>query len=307
MDMQRLLEEVADDVRPLLGTGKVADYIPALARVPANQFGMAVACLDGQNACVGDAEVPFSIQSISKVFTLALVLRSHGPLVWDRVGREPSGTPFNSIVQLEHEAGVPRNPLINAGAIVVTDHMIGGSTSDQAIDGLLRFMRDRSSNEDVYIDLEVAQSESDSGSRNRSLAYFMSSFSNLRNPVESVLSAYFRQCALSLSCQQLAHAGLFLANNGRDPLGDNPVLSPEQCRRINAVMMTCGHYDGSGDFAFRVGLPGKSGVGGGILVIVPGQAAIAVWSPRLNRSGTSWTGAQALERFAARTGWSVFG
>ncbi len=307
MDMERLLQDVADDVRQSLGTGKVADYIPALAQVPPNQFGLAIACLDGRHASVGDADQPFSIQSISKVFTLAMVLSGRGPLVWDRVGREPSGTPFNSIVQLEHESGVPRNPLINAGAIVVTDHLIGGSSADDAVDRLVAFMRARSGSNSIGVDQQVARSESETGSRNRSLAHFMASFSNLRNPVETVLSAYFRQCALALSCRQLAQAGLFLANKGRDPQTDEMVVAPDQCRRINAVMMTCGHYDGSGDFAFRVGFPGKSGVGGGILAIVPGEASIAVWSPRLNRSGTSWTGSQALERLAARTGWSVFG
>ncbi len=305
--MNQLLREVFDDVRPSLGAGKVADYIPALARVPPNQFGIAIACLDGQHASVGDCDVPFSIQSISKVFTLAMVLNSRGPLVWDRVGREPSGTPFNSIVQLEHEAGIPRNPLINAGAIVVTDHLVGNGMPNDAVEALLAFMRARSGDAHVTFDAEVAQSESETGSRNRSLAHFMSSFGNLRNPVEDVLSAYFRQCALALSCQQLAQAGLFLANNGIDPSTGELVVTPEQCRRINAVMMTCGHYDGSGDFAFRVGFPGKSGVGGGILAIVPGEASIAVWSPRLNRSGTSWAGSQALERVAVRTGWSVFG
>ncbi len=307
MDMDQLLAEVADDVRPSLGTGRVADYIPALARVPPNQFGMAIACLDGQHAAIGDAQTPFSIQSISKVFTLAMVLKAQGPRVWDRVGREPSGTPFNSIVQLEHEAGIPRNPLINAGAIVVTDHLIGNRTADQTVDNVTAFMQARSGSADVSVDREVAQSESDTGSRNRSLAHFMAAFSNLKNPVEQVLSAYFRQCALALTCEQLAQAGLFLANGGRDPRTDEQVITAEQCRRINAVMLTCGHYDGSGDFAFRVGFPGKSGVGGGILAVVPRQAAIAVWSPRLNRSGTSWTGSQALERLAARTGWSVFG
>ena len=307
MDMGQLLHEVYDDVMPSLGTGKVADYIPALARVPPNQFGVAIACLDGQHASIGDCDVPFSIQSISKVFTLSMVLSTSGPRVWDHVGREPSGTPFNSIVQLEHEAGIPRNPLINAGAIVVTDHLVGDGTPDHAVDRLVTFMRARSGDDTVSIDGDVAHSESATGSRNRSLAHFMSSFSNLKNPVEDVLSAYFRQCALALTCEQLAQAGLFLANNGRDPRTEEMVLSPEQCRRINAVMMTCGHYDGSGDFAFRVGFPGKSGVGGGILAVVPGVASIAVWSPRLNRSGTSWTGSQALERLAVRTGWSVFG
>lgn len=306
MDAAEILAEVCAAIEPYRGSGRVADYIPALARVDPRRFGIAFADRSGvvHGAC--DCDEPFSIQSISKVFTLALALERVGAALWERVGREPSGSAFNSIVQLEHEHGIPRNPLINPGAMVVTDRMIGDRTADAAIDELLAMLREEAQDEGVRVDEEVAISESEHGARNRSLAWFMKSFGILDNAPETVLSAYFRHCALSMSCRQLARAALFLAFDGRDPETGKQVCSPVRARRINSVMMLCGHYDNSGEFAFRVGLPGKSGVGGGILAIVPGEGAVAVWSPGLNQAGTSEAGALALERLVERTGWSVF-
>ena len=307
MGLDKILKTVAESVEPHRGTGKVADYIPALANVDPQKFGMAVATRDGACHKIGDAEECFSIQSISKVFTFSLALQKVGDALWERVGREPSGTSFNSIVQLEHERGIPRNPLINAGAIVVTDHLIDNGDADATTEMLLGVLRDHAEDESIAIDMEVARSESETGARNRSLAHFMASFGNLDNDVETILSAYFRHCALALSCSQLARAALFLAFDGKDPVTGERIVTPQRCRRINAVMMTCGHYDNSGDFAFRIGLPGKSGVGGGVLVIAPGEGAIAVWSPGLNSAGTSSVGALALEALVEQTGWSVFG
>lgn len=307
MDLDSILKRVAEKVEPHRGSGKVADYIPALASVDPDKFGLAVATKDGRCHMIGDAEEGFSVQSISKVFTLSLALQKMGDALWHRVGREPSGSAFNSIVQLEHEKGIPRNPLINAGAIVVTDHLVENGDADAAINSLLGVLRDHAEDPSIDIDCEVARSESETGARNRSLAYFMASFGNLDNEVETVLSAYFRHCALSLSCSQLARAALFLAFDGEDPVTGERILTPQRCRRINAVMMSCGHYDNSGDFAFRIGLPGKSGVGGGVLAIAPGEGAVAVWSPGLNDAGTSTVGAIALEALMAETGWSVFG
>jgi glutaminase len=304
--MDDLLADVLKAMAPHRGTGKVADYIPALAAVDPNKFGIAFAGADGAVQGAGDCDEAFSIQSISKVFTLALALERVGVKLWERVGREPSGSAFNSIVQLETEHGIPRNPLINPGAIVVTDHLIGARGADDAIDALLGLLRAPAGNEGVAIDAVVALSESETGARNRSLAWFMKNFGNLSNEVETVLGAYFRQCAVAMSCRQLARAGLFLAFDGRDPASGRDVCPWHRARRINSVMMLCGHYDNSGEFAFRVGLPGKSGVGGGILAIAPGHGAIAVWSPGLNDSGTSAAGAAALEELVDRTGWSVF-
>ncbi|WP_432768885.1 MAG: glutaminase [Sphingopyxis sp.] len=305
-DLARCLAEAYAVALPHRRDGKVADYIPALAAVDPMQFGMALALPDGTLHVEGDADTPFSIQSVSKVFTLALALRRIGSDLWTSVGREPSGSAFNSVVQLESEQGIPRNPLINAGAIATTDRLIDGRDGDAVADEILAFMRARAGDPGVEIDLDVAASEARTGARNRSLAYFMDAFGNLRHPVETVVGVYFRQCAIAMSCRQLARAGLFLAMEGRDPLTGEQLVDPHRARRINAIMMLCGHYDNSGEFAFRVGLPGKSGVGGGILCIAPGQGAIAVWSPGLNEAGTSLAGAIALEHFAYAAGWSVF-
>lgn len=307
MDWQAIKARIEAAVEPHIGSGTVADYIPALARVDPRKFGMAIVLGNGEMITLGDSHEAFSIQSISKVFTLSMALRRYGEDVWSRVGREPSGSAFNSIVQLENEKGVPRNPLINAGAIAVTDMLVAASNRDAMIDELLARFHRLSGDDTIGIDEEVAQSESATGSRNRALAHFMAAFGNMANPVEDALHAYFRQCAVRMSCRQLARAALFLAFDGCDPINREQLVSREYCRRINAVMMSCGHYDNSGDFAYRIGLPGKSGVGGGILCIAPGHGAIAVWSPGLNASGTSMVGAIALEELVEATGWSVFG
>ncbi|MDK2757990.1 MAG: glutaminase [Blastomonas fulva] len=307
MDWQAITARIEAAVAPHIGTGKVADYIPALARVDPARFGMAIVQGNGEMITLGDSHEPFSIQSISKVFTLSMALRHYGEEVWNRVGREPSGSAFNSIVQLENEKGIPRNPLINAGAIVVTDMLVAASNRDAMVQELLARFHRLSGDDTIGIDEEVAESESATGSRNRALAHFMAAFGNMANPVEDALHAYFRQCAVRMSCRQLARAALFLAYDGCDPINREQLVTRENCRRINAVMMSCGHYDNSGDFAYRIGLPGKSGVGGGILCIAPGHGAIAVWSPGLNASGTSMVGAIALEELVEATGWSVFG
>ncbi len=305
-DLDEVVRIVAHEMSAHLGEGRVADYIPALARVDPRQFGISIVTTDGRVASAGDAKTPFSVQSVSKVFTLALAINRLDEALWNRVGREPSGSRFNSIVQLEQEKGIPRNPFINAGALVVTDAVIAGGKPSEAITDIAGFMRRLAMDEDVSIDPEVAASEADTGFRNASLAYFLRSFDNLQSPVEEVLEVYFNQCALRMTCRQLARAGLFLAQDGLDPLNQIQVTSPQRTRRINAIMMTCGHYDASGDFAFKVGLPGKSGVGGGILAIAPRRASIAVWSPGLCEAGNSLVGAMALQRLAALTGWSVF-
>ena len=305
-DLSEIVATIGRDMRDHLGGGKVADYIPALARVDARRFGMSVITTDGETAETGDAWVPFSIQSIAKVFTLTMALERLGDDLWKRVGREPSGSRFNSIVQLEHEHGIPRNPFINAGAIVVTDALLAGRAPAEGIIEIRDFMRQRADVETIDIDAEVASSEAATGFRNHSLANFMRGFGNLDSPVDDVLKVYFSQCSLRITCRQLARAGLFLAGAGTDPISKSVITTSKRARRIAAVMMTCGHYDASGEFAFHVGLPGKSGVGGGILAIVPGRASVAVWSPGLDEAGTSYVGAMALKRLAAATKWSVF-
>jgi glutaminase len=306
LDLADIVATVRKDMETHLGRGRVADYIPALARVDPRRFAIAVVTCEGQTAFAGDSHVPFSIQSISKVFTLTLALNKLGVDLWKRVGKEPSGSRFNSIVQLEQERGIPRNPLINAGAIAVTDAILAGGDVGETIGRITDFMRTLSNDPNVQVDPEVARSEALTGFRNSSLANFLRAFDNIESPVEDVLEVYFNQCALRMNCRQLARAGLFLAHAGTDPIRQARVTSPFRTRRINALMMTCGHYDASGDFACRVGLPGKSGVGGGILAIAPRRASIAVWSPGLNASGNSLVGVLALQRLASLTGWSVF-
>ncbi|MCX5495498.1 glutaminase [Kaistia dalseonensis] len=306
-ELQTVLDEIAASMASMTERGHVAHYIPQLAKVDPNQFGIAVLTNDGQLYGAGDADAPFSIQSVSKVFTLTMALGQVGDSLWKRVGREPSGNAFNSIVQLEHEHGIPRNPLINAGAIVVTDVVLAGHKPREAIGQILRFMRSLADDEGIYIDNAVARSEEETGFGNRALANYMKAFGNLHHPVEMTTGVYFHQCAIAMNCRQLATAGSFLATQGRHPLTGIKVVSSERARRINALMLTCGHYDGSGEFAFRVGIPGKSGVGGGILAIVPGKASIAVWSPGLNKVGNSLLGSLALERLAKAMDWSIFG
>lgn len=302
MDIQTLIDDIGRDMATRTDRGAVATYIPELADVDPGQFGMAVALADGRVFATGDADVRFSIQSVSKVFTLALALGRQGDRIWSRVGREPSGHAFNSILQLETEAGIPRNPFINAGALVVTDAILEGCAPKETLGELLRFVRDAADDGDIHIDADVAQSEAAHGHRNTALAEFMAAHGNMRNPVARTCGTYFHQCAIAMTCRQLALAGRFLIGGPDLPR----LLAPGRMRRILALMMTCGHYDASGDFAFRVGLPGKSGVGGGILVVAPGRASIAVWSPGLNANGNSHLGSLAMERLAAQTGWSVF-
>ncbi|PZQ83831.1 MAG: glutaminase [Ancylobacter novellus] len=306
-DIDLIVREIAEEMRARPDRGEVATYIPELASADAGAFAIAVADADGHVAVGGDADVPFSIQSISKVFTLTLALGKVGDRLWKRVGREPSGSAFNSIVQLEAENGIPRNPFINAGAIAVTDVILSGHQPKEVLGEILRFMRFLADDPSITIDEAVAASEQRTGFRNRSLANYMKAFDVLENPVDYTLGVYFHHCALAMSCRQLAMAGRYLAYGGRNPATGLSVVSPERARRINAIMMTCGHYDGSGEFAYRVGLPGKSGVGGGILAIAPRKASIAVWSPGLDASGNSHLGRIALEQLTQRLGWSVFG
>ncbi len=306
-NLQQMVDEVHRELSARLSEGKVADYIPQLAGVDPRKFGIAVQTVEGELITAGDATEKFSIQSISKLFTLTLALGMMGDRLWARVDREPSGNAFNSIVQLEREEGKPRNPFVNAGAIAVTDAILGGHQPKEAIGEILRFMQFLANDDDIVIDSLVAKSEMATGHRNFALAHFMRSYGIIQHAPALVLGVYFHQCAIAMSCVQLARAGLFLAAQGKDPLTGMRVVSAARARRINSLMMMCGHYDGAGDFAFRVGLPGKSGVGGGILAVVPGKASIAVWSPGLDANGNSLVGTAALELLTTRLGWSVYG
>lgn len=303
-DLARIVAEIAGRMAHAKPRGTVADYIPELAKVSADHFGIAVIAADGTEHVAGDADTAFSIQSVSKLFALVEALSRGGDRVWDRVGREPSGSAFNSIVQLEAEGGRPRNPFINAGAIAVTDLIAQGTR--EGIGDILRLIRGLAGDDSIAVDGAVAYSEAATGFRNAALGNYMKAFGTIDGPVASTLDVYFHQCAIAMSCRQLARAGRFLAHGGVDPRSGRNVVSPERARRLNALMLTCGHYDASGEFAFQVGLPAKSGVGGGILAIAPGRASIAVWSPGLSPQGNSLLGTAALEELAQAMGWNVF-
>lgn len=304
MNYQRILESIGQQVQPEFGKGKVADYIPALARVPSKKFGITVATVEGDEFKFGDADEPFSIQSMSKVFALSLALKLEGAKLWARVGREPSGNPFNSLVQLETERGIPRNPFINAGALVTTDTIV--SYDKNAGQTMLEYVRHLSQNPVLQYDEEVAMSEKEFGHLNFAMSYFLKSHGNLRCSVEEVLDVYFHQCALAMSCTDMARALLHLANRGTSPITGEKLIPARRAKRINAVMLTCGLYDAVGNFAYRVGIPAKSGVGGGIVGVIPGVLSICVWSPELDVYGNSRVGSKALELFTTKTKLSVF-
>jgi glutaminase len=307
MNYQLILDEIASEVTCLVNKGKVADYIPALAKVDPEQFGMSMTLFDGTQYSVGDSNTLFSIQSISKVFTFTLALKFYSTSLYKRIGREPSGNPFNSLVQLEYEHGIPRNPFINAGAINVTDSLISHyGNCPNALKEIFNFIQDIADDPGISFDEVVATSEMDHGFRNMALANLMKSFNNLNNDVHNVVQTYFNHCAIEMNTKMLSRAMLYLANHGVDPINGMQYVTEQQAKRINAVMLTCGHYDASGDFAFHVGLPAKSGVGGGIAAVVPKKMGICVWSPGLNAQGNSLLGTIALELFTSKTGMSIF-
>jgi len=307
MNYKKILKEIEKEIQEELSRGKVADYIPALAEVEPNQFAMTITLESGEQFSVGNSKEQFSIQSISKVLAFSLAIDTYSTSLYKRVGVEPSGSPFNSLVQLEYENGIPRNPFINAGAIVVMDALMshfGGEYA--ALEKVMNFTREISDNPHVQFDSVVAKSEMEHASRNLALAQLMKSFGNFENDVEEVVRTYFKQCAISMNTEDLSRAMIYLAFKGKDPISKKEFLSEAQAKRINALMLTCGHYDASGEFAFHVGLPAKSGVGGGIVAVVPNVMSIAVWSPRLNAYGNSHVGTLALELFTTKTGLSIF-
>jgi glutaminase len=303
VNYERLLHRIVAEIAPSIGAGRVADYIPALAEVDPGLFGMAVATAEGGLYGVGDWQTPMSIQSVSKVFSLALVLEREGEQIWRRVGREPSGDPFNSLLQLEHDRGIPRNPFVNAGALVVTDRLL--TLTGDARGAVLGFLQAETASKSVDFAPAVAASEAEHGHRNAALAHLIADYGNLENTVEAVLEHYQWQCSIMMTCAELAQAGLFLVRHGVASDGSR-LLSRSDAKRLNAALLTCGTYDSAGEVAYRVGLPAKSGVGGAILAVVPNRCALAVWGPGLDDSGNSVAGIAALDAFTTSTGWSVF-
>ncbi|MCF4102403.1 glutaminase [Gillisia sp. M10.2A] len=304
MDYQKILDQIHEELTYKDALGKVASYIPELAKVDPRKFGMHLYCDDASHFSFGDSEERFSIQSISKVFTLTMAMQLLGEDLWERVDVEPSGDPFNSLTQLEYENGVPRNPFINSGALVIADILVSNLQDPKR--ELLEFVRKLTGNNTIDYDLDVANSEKSTGYRNYALVNYMKALGNIKNDVEPIVDFYFHQCSLAMSCKELAQAFMLFANRGKLLETEEKIISKTKTKRINALMQTCGFYDEAGEFSFEVGLPGKSGVGGGIVAIHPSKYSVAVWSPLLNKKGNSELGMAALERLTTLTGFSIF-
>ena len=301
---QDILEDLYHVIKVIPDNGQVAPYIPELAEIDPTKFGVHLATTSGEHYGFGDHEVKFSIQSIGKVLSLTLAFQQKGETLWERVGVEPSGNPFNSLWQLEYEKGKPRNPLINSGAIVICDILC--SLYNEPLKELLSFIRKVSGNSDVNCNEQVAASEMKLGFRNAALINLMKSCNNIDNDIDEVLDLYYHMCAIEMSCAELANTFLLYANHGKLVTTDESVITSSMAKRINAIMQTCGFYDEAGEYTFKVGLPGKSGIGGGIVAIHPGNYAVAVWSPKLNKKGNSVKGMQLLEVLTTKTGLSIF-
>lgn len=304
MDYNKIFEDIYTELSKIDSKGVVAEYIPELSKIDPNKFGVQLATVEGDKFAFGDWDERFSIQSIAKVFSYVLAYSLIKSDLWDRVGVEPSGTAFNSLVQLESDKGIPRNPFINAGAIVVCDILV--SELEKPKEDILTFIRELSGINSINFNSRVAESERSTGFTNMALVNFMKSFGNIHNDIEEVMDLYFNLCSIEMNCMEVSKSFLFLANNGVVPYSGKSILSPSRTKRANALMQSCGFYDESGQFTFKVGLPGKSGVGGGIVAVHPQRYCITVWSPPLNPKGNSYKGMLFLEEFTTRTELSIF-
>lgn len=304
MDFQKILNSITEEIVVLENNGAVASYIPELGKVSPDKFGVCLRQLDDAIAKSGDYNERFSIQSIAKVLAMTLAYKLEGEKIWSRVGVEPSGNAFNSLVQLEYEKGIPRNPLINAGALVVSDILV--SVLNNPKHDFLQFVLKLTGSKEVEYSKIIAESEKGFGYTNKALINLMKAFGNIENDIDEVLDFYFHLCSIELSCEELSKTFLFLANDGLDPVTNEVIITPTQSKRVNSIMQLCGFYDEAGEFSFKVGLPGKSGVGGGIVAINPHKYCIVVWSPPLNKKGNSSKGMMFLEKFTFETSASIF-
>lgn len=302
--MNEILNEILREILPFKNQGEVASYIPELSKVDPGKYGVHICSIDGNNYSVGDSNEKFSIQSITKVFSASLAFSLLGDSIWKRVGVEPSGTSFNSLIHLELENGIPRNPFINAGALVVADILINELKDPKK--EFLSFIQKISQQPSIKYNLAVAKSESEHGYRNAALVNFMKSCGNIKGDIQEVLDFYFHICSIEMTCAELAYSFLLYANQGKLITTQEKILSSSQTKRVNALMQTCGFYDETGEFSFKVGLPGKSGVGGGIAAVHPREYSVAVWSPRLNKKGNSVLGMKTLELLTTKSGLSIF-
>lgn len=301
---QDIIKSIYNRIKEEENPGETAKYISELAKVDGNKFGVGLKLLNGQQFGEGDYQEKFSIQSISKVLILALAYRTLGEEIWKRVDVEPSGNPFNSLYQLEADKGIPRNPFINAGALVVCDVLI--DLNDNPKKYFLDFLKEVSGIKDIDFSYDIAKSELETAFRNTALTNFIKALGNIKNSPDEVLDLYCHICSIEMTCEEVCETFSFLANQGANSSNNNVIISPSQTKRINAIMQTCGFYDESGEFTFRVGLPGKSGVGGGIVAVMPKQYVVTVWSPKLNPKGNSYRGMKFLEDFTTATENSIF-
>jgi len=304
MNYKAIFSLLAESLTTIDNDGDVASYIPELSKVDGNKFAMHMITLDDQHHSLGDEQESFSIQSIAKVLSLTLAFELTNEDLWQRVGVEPSGTAFNSLVQLEYEHGIPRNPFINAGAIVICDVLL--SVLDNPKDDFIHFVRQLVDNQDINYNQTIAESEKATSYQNAALINLMKSYGNIHNDIDQVLDFYFNLCSIKMSCKELAQCFMYLATNGVNPLNNKRITSVSKAKRINAIMQLCGFYDEAGEFSFKVGLPGKSGVGGGIIAVHPGQYSVAVWSPKLNAKGNSYRGIKVLELLTTQAQSSIF-
>lgn len=300
----KIFQEIAAELENVDDEGAVATYIPELGNVDPKKLGIHLTTVANDHYAYGDSNEKFSIQSIAKILSLTLALEKVGEEIWTRVGVEPSGTAFNSLVQLEYEKGIPRNPLINAGAIVVCDILVDNLGKPKQ--ELLEFVGAITGSSAIAYSPRIAESERRTGYRNQALANLMKDFGNIKNDVDTVLDLYFHLCSIEMTCKELAQTFLFLAAEGVSPTVNKTIVAPQRAKRINSIMQMCGFYDEAGEFAFRTGLPGKSGVGGGIVAVHPEEFTVAVWSPKLNKKGNSYKGMKLLEALTTRIQASIF-
>lgn len=294
-NIQEVIDKIAEQITYHYGRGKVATYIPKLAGVMPNQFAMSVVDSKGQFYCTGEHTTKFSIQSVSKVFLLTLVLNNLDQEIWGRMDREPSGKAFDSLIHLEETSGIPSNPFLNSGAIVMVD-MLMDIFGKNTFDEVLKFIKVCSGNDELSFDHEIYLSEKESGHKNNAFCSYMKAYGNITHEVEDVLDNYYKICSISMHNSDLAKSFYYLSNRGITLAGE-VITTQRHTKRINSIMFTCGTYNEVGDFAYLVGLPVKSGVSGAIAGCLPHNYAISVWAPELNEKGNSYLGFKALEEF----------
>ena len=302
--LQKFLDDLHSRYRTL-DDGSLASYIPELTKADPDWFGISIVTADGQTFAAGDTRQNFTIQSISKVFAYGLALEDHGrEALLEKVGVEPTGDPFNSLIRLDKDSKRPFNPMINAGAIA-TSSLIKGTNPTDKLNRLLA-MFERYLNHEVVIDMPTFMSERSTGHRNRAMAHLMLNFDMISHDIDSALDLYFQQCSVMVNCQDLAMMAATLANRGRQPVSQVQALSTDYVKDLLSVMYTCGMYNRAGEWAYRVGIPAKSGVSGGIIAVVPGVAGIATFSPLIDKNGNSVRGLHVFEELSGQYGLHLF-